>query len=173
MNQRHLTHVNVSLSLSPSFLRNERFRRIVQSKLEKYSAASSRPEKSEILSSIVSEVRLNSPDGGFVKQDTGTGKWFEVGDFLAREKTSQAFRDALHEDYRSSKKSKHEKRRQRTKAKAMTEKRSQSSSPGSSSGGAHQHEGKENAPCCLDLSQEDNQDIYSICITHRLIFFPF
>ena len=93
------------------------------SKLEKYSAASSRPEKSEILSSIVAEVRLNSPQGGFVKQDTASGKWFEVGDFLAREKTSQAFRDALHENYRSSKKSKHEKRRQRTKAKALSEKR--------------------------------------------------
>ena len=68
-----------------------------------------------------------------MKQDTKTGKWFEVGDFLAREKTSQAFRDALHEDYRSSKKSKHEKRRQRSKAKAMMDKRSQSASPGASS----------------------------------------
>lgn len=37
------------------------------------------------------------------------------------EKTSQAFRDALHEHYRSSKKSKHEKRRQRTRAKPQKE----------------------------------------------------
>jgi hypothetical protein len=40
----------------------------------------------------------------------------QVGDFLAREKVSQAFRDALAPQYRSSKKFKHEKRRQRDKA---------------------------------------------------------
>ncbi|CAB9512606.1 Nitrilase family, member 2 [Seminavis robusta] len=101
---------------------NERFRQIVQSYLDRYQAAASRPEKSEILSSIVSQVRESSPDGGFVKQDATTNQWFEVGDFLAREKTSQAFRDALAEHYRSSKKAKHEKRRQRTQAKALIEK---------------------------------------------------
>ena len=42
-----------------------------------------------------------------------------MGDFLAREKVSQAFRDALSHSYRSSKKFKHEKRRKRDKAAKM------------------------------------------------------
>jgi hypothetical protein len=55
--------------------------------------------------------------GGFVKQDS-SGRWYEVGDFLAREKTSQAFRDALHDRYKSSNvsKKKRRKREQATKA---------------------------------------------------------
>lgn len=43
--------------------------------------------------------------------------WHEVGDFLAREKTSQAFRDALHDRYKSSNISK-KKRRQEEQARA-------------------------------------------------------
>lgn len=88
----------------------------MHSYVEQYSSASSRQDKSDILSTIVTEVRMASPEGGFIKQETKNGRWFEVGDFLAREKVSQAFRDALHESYRSSKKYKHEKRRQRDRA---------------------------------------------------------
>ncbi|CAB9522872.1 Nitrilase family, member 2 [Seminavis robusta] len=95
---------------------NQRLRQIVESYVEQYSAATSRQDKSDILSAIVNEVRSASPDGGFIKQDPVTERWFEVGDFLAREKVSQAFRDALSSQYRSSKKFKHEKRRQRDKA---------------------------------------------------------
>lgn len=97
-------------------LGNQRLRRIVESYVEQYSAATSRQDKSDILSAIVNEVRSASPNGGFIKQDPVTERWFEVGDFLAREKVSQAFRDALSFQYRSSKKFKHEKRRQRDKA---------------------------------------------------------
>jgi hypothetical protein len=60
----------------------------------------------------VDQVRHQSPSGGFVKQDENTGRWYEVGDFLAREKTSQAFRDALHERYKSSNVSKKNRRRE-------------------------------------------------------------
>lgn len=177
--------------------------------MDQYQAATSRPEKSEILSSIVSQVRENSADGGFVKQDTATGDWFEVscnvlpastligrlgglrsqssalfvsviiqvGDFLAREKTSQgeqktasgdvtlraptlshrpgrfllyniAFRDALAEHYRSSKKSKHEKRRQRTQAKAMNEKHGSMLPPLHT---ASEREGKTSTPAITSL----------------------
>jgi hypothetical protein len=64
-------------------------RRIVESYVDQYSAATSRQDKSDILSAIVNEVRHSSPHGGFIKQDTGSDRWFEVGDFLAREKVSQ------------------------------------------------------------------------------------
>lgn len=49
--------------------------------------------------------------GGFVKCINGT--WYEVGDFLAREKTSQCFRDALASHYSSSAQSKYLRRRAR------------------------------------------------------------
>ena len=95
---------------------NERFRRRVLTFLEEYSRAKSKLDKSGVLSKVVYEVRQNSPKGGFVKQDAN-GVWFEVGDFLAREKTSQAFRDALHDRYKSSNLSK-KKRRQEEQAKS-------------------------------------------------------
>ena len=94
---------------------NERFRHRVLTFLDEYSRAKSKLDKSAVLSKVVYEVRQNSPRGGFIKQDT-TGVWFEVGDFLAREKTSQAFRDALHDRYKSSNLSK-KKRRQEEQAK--------------------------------------------------------
>lgn len=95
---------------------NERFRKRVLTHLDEYSNAKSKLDKSSVLSKVVEEVRQNSPDGGFVKQDAN-GVWHEVGDFLAREKTSQTFRDALHDRYKSSNISK-KKRRQEEQAKA-------------------------------------------------------
>lgn len=89
---------------------NARFREIVISYLEKYSNAE-KLEKSNILFEIVNKVRQESPRGGFVKKDAVSGRWQAVGDFLAREKTSQAFRDALHDQYKSSNTSKKKRRR--------------------------------------------------------------
>jgi hypothetical protein len=96
---------------------NHRFRNLVNGYLDQYSSTKSKLEKSSILRRVVDEVRSRSPSGGFVKKDNTTNQWYEVGDFLAREKTSQCFRDALHERYRSSTKSK-KKRRQNELAKA-------------------------------------------------------
>ena len=50
----------------------------------------------------MSENTTNSGDDGI---------WFDVGDLMAREKVSQAFRDALHGNYRSSNEFKKKKRR--------------------------------------------------------------
>lgn len=92
---------------------NVRFRQIVLDRLDQYKATQNKQEKSMILSLIIAEVRKSCVTvGGFVKIDPTTRLWYEVGNFLAREKTSQAFRDVLHQDYRSSNKSK-QKRRQR------------------------------------------------------------
>jgi hypothetical protein len=81
---------------------NQRFRAIVSRHLQKYSGATTKLEKSLLVSTIVDTVRDNSPKGGFVKFAESTGMWHEVGDHLAREKVGQAFRDALHTKYRSS-----------------------------------------------------------------------
>ena len=90
---------------------NERFRVRVSKMLDEYSKAKSKLDKSGVLASVVDQIRALSPDGGFVKQNE-EGRWFEVGDFLAREKTSQAFRDALHERYKSSNVAKKKKRQE-------------------------------------------------------------
>ena len=95
---------------------NTRFRQRVLTMLDDYANAKSKLDKSNVLSRVMDQVRRASPDGGFVKQDESE-RWYEVGDFLAREKTSQAFRDALHDRYKSSNISK-KKRRQQEQAKA-------------------------------------------------------
>lgn len=96
---------------------NKRFRQIVRFHLQKYSNASSKSDKSRIVSSIVDTIRQASQEGGFVKYDTQTGAWYEVGDHLAREKVGQTLRDALHTKYSSSTKAKKH-RRQAEKARA-------------------------------------------------------
>ena len=74
---------------------NERFRYIVKSKMAEYAAATSKVDKSYIVSCIISEARSARPKGCFVKHDTQTGRWNEIEEYLVREKTSQALRDAL------------------------------------------------------------------------------
>jgi hypothetical protein len=37
-------------------------------------------DKSNVLSSVVEQVRAASKDGGFVKQDGDDGQWYEVGE---------------------------------------------------------------------------------------------
>ena len=80
---------------------NEYFRAVVQSMIPKYKNATSKIEKGYILSAIVQKIRDRARIGGFIKKDDN-GQWYEVGDFLAREKVSQAFRDVLSEKYKSS-----------------------------------------------------------------------
>jgi len=91
---------------------NVRFRCLIESKLQEYSEAKSKAEKSMILASSIQAIRDGdcSTTGGFVKFNRSSGRWVEVGDFHAREKTSQAFRDVLHHSYRSSKESKKKRR---------------------------------------------------------------
>ncbi|CAB9517896.1 Nitrilase family, member 2 [Seminavis robusta] len=89
---------------------NIRFRHLVESRVEEYKKARTKLDKSTILSTIVAEVRTRSPIGGFIRKDPKTGRWSEVGDFLAREKVSQSFRDVLSDSYRSSNKTKRQRR---------------------------------------------------------------
>jgi hypothetical protein len=89
---------------------NERFRKLVAGRLQDYSSTSTKLEKSYILYHIVAHVRSESPNAGFVKKSPENSRWYEIGDFLSREKTSQAFRDALHNKYKSSNESKKQRR---------------------------------------------------------------
>lgn len=87
---------------------NINFRKIVHDKINDYSNAISKLGKSLIVKGIVDKVRKSSPEGGFVKEKDG--KWYEVGDHLAREKVGQSLRDSLHSKYRSSSTSKKRRR---------------------------------------------------------------
>ena len=97
---------------------NKSFRKIVGLYLDGYArATTSQMKKSAIVSAIIQTVRTQSPKGSFMKFDTSSGLWQEVGDHLAREKVGQIIRDALHSHYRSSAKAK-KNRRQTEQAKA-------------------------------------------------------
>jgi hypothetical protein len=89
---------------------NARFRLSVSMILERYSKATTKLDKSLIVSSIVDTVRQLSPGGGFIKKQGGC--WYEVGDHIAREKVGQSFRDLLHTKYKSSTKAKKHRRRE-------------------------------------------------------------
>lgn len=72
---------------------NRRFRAMIDENLQKYSGATTKFEKSLIVSSIVDAVRNSSPEGGFVKEENG--QWYEVGDHIAREKCGQRYVDTV------------------------------------------------------------------------------
>merc|ERR1711933_611933 len=69
------------------------------------------------LADVVNEIREGSSNGRFLKQDPATGLWYEVSDIVAREKTSQAFRDALSDKYKSSNSNKKKQKKQQRELK--------------------------------------------------------
>eukprot|EP00523_Entomoneis_sp_CCMP467_P023275 CAMPEP_0168830644 /NCGR_PEP_ID=MMETSP0727-20121128/1636_1 /TAXON_ID=265536 /ORGANISM="Amphiprora sp., Strain CCMP467" /LENGTH=361 /DNA_ID=CAMNT_0008883879 /DNA_START=66 /DNA_END=1151 /DNA_ORIENTATION=- len=79
---------------------NVRFRSLVAERMNEYDEAESKAEKTMIVSQIIDHVRNSDPPGGFVRFEEGA--WYEVGDFVAREKVGTQFRDLLHTKYKSS-----------------------------------------------------------------------
>lgn len=72
---------------------NERFRELVEKRKRVYLTARFKREKRLIASSIVTEIRGLEPSGRFLSKDAKTGKWKDIGDEKARDKTSQALRE--------------------------------------------------------------------------------
>jgi hypothetical protein len=85
---------------------NKRFRILASMFIETYSEADSKAAKSAIVSKILKVIR--QAGGHFCKYENGS--WFDVGDHSAREKVSALLRDLLHTQYRSSAKSKLDRR---------------------------------------------------------------
>jgi hypothetical protein len=91
---------------------NQFFRQLIQHALPVYREATSKFEKSMIVSEVVDEVRSRASSekkniggeqgGGFVKRNTSDGLYYEVGDHFAREKVGQSLRDGLSAIYKSS-----------------------------------------------------------------------
>lgn len=98
---------------------NVRFREIIQRFKPDYARATSKVEKSLLVSEIVDSVREYSPEGGFVKKFGG--RYYEVGDSVAREKIGQCLRDQLHSKYKSSTKAKKVRRKELRAMKKDTE----------------------------------------------------
>ena len=55
----------------------------IETEIDRYQEATSKLEKTIIVSQIVQTVRSNSPQGGFVKLEQD-GRWYEVGDHLGK-----------------------------------------------------------------------------------------
>jgi hypothetical protein len=90
---------------------NERFRDLIYSEINEYSAAENKTAKSAIIFRVLQEIKDGSPEtGGFVKQDSKTKRWYAVEETTGRTTTAQAFRDALSSTYKSSKQFKQQRR---------------------------------------------------------------
>jgi hypothetical protein len=92
---------------------NRRLRVFAMIFLDKYAKASTRDQKSAIVTEIQSTIEEACPEkrGAFVRPSGG--RWIEVNSIVAREKISQVLRDILHSKYRSSVKNKMAVRRKR------------------------------------------------------------
>ena len=78
--------------LTNQHLGNKKFRALVKQLQEKY-ITRKKHEKTLLSQAVVAVVRGSSPAGRFLKQDVQTGMWYDIGDEMATEKTSQAFRE--------------------------------------------------------------------------------
>ena len=71
---------------------NRRWRQLVEDRKHEY-ARQSRLEKPMVSQTIIDRWRAQVPAGRFLKKNSTTGFWNDVGDKKAREKTSQALRE--------------------------------------------------------------------------------
>jgi len=83
---------NISCTLG-----NKRFRDIVGLHRADYVRAP-KVQKPSVARVIVRAIRNGDPPGRFLKKDDKTGKWKDIGDKKAAEKTSQALREKTDED---------------------------------------------------------------------------
>ena len=111
---------------------NQYLRKLIEARLDAYSQAKTKHDKSIIVTAILQEIRQKSPMGAFVKKMETVGhQWYEVSEAFAREKIGCIFRDLLHTQDRSSTKSKVA-RKKRALQMALEDTRSVSSSSSSS-----------------------------------------
>mmetsp|Transcript_5754 Transcript_5754/g.14377 ORF Transcript_5754/g.14377 Transcript_5754/m.14377 type:complete len:528 (+) Transcript_5754:156-1739(+) len=73
---------------------NVQFRDIIHSKKKAYLAPTTKKlEKAHIAAAIVNDIRTMNPPGRFLKEEKGTGMWYDIGDAKAIKKTGQALRE--------------------------------------------------------------------------------
>lgn len=69
---------------------NRSFRATLEHHLPTYAAANSKQKKSAIVSSILSSIQAETPDGGFIRRND-KGQWCRVSVGIAREKIGQGY----------------------------------------------------------------------------------
>lgn len=86
---------------------NEWCRDLVVQDLRKYhDLGLSRKDKTELVTSVVSQVRARNPQGGaFAKKDTRMGSWHQVTDSQARRKVLEMLQEALSKKYQARRRS--------------------------------------------------------------------
>lgn len=62
---------------------NQRFRHIVDQRLDKYTRPNNKFTKSNIISETMQQIRSKCPFGGFIKKDLMSGRYIAVGDTIA------------------------------------------------------------------------------------------
>mmetsp|Transcript_2788 Transcript_2788/g.4174 ORF Transcript_2788/g.4174 Transcript_2788/m.4174 type:complete len:556 (+) Transcript_2788:333-2000(+) len=73
---------------------NVQFREIVvEHKKEYLSKSTKKLEKAHIAARIIQQIRTMDPPGRFLKEDSDTGLWFDIGDAKAIKKAGQALRE--------------------------------------------------------------------------------
>ena len=81
---------------------NMKLRLLVQAEIKDYAAAKNRAAKTAIISRVFKAVLADSTIG-FVKRDTATKKYFKMEYTASKTTIAQYFRDALADEYKSSK----------------------------------------------------------------------
>ena len=71
-----------------SSIGNKRLKVLVDTKLPQYQQASTKIQKSLIVSELVDTIHEAAGDSGFVKRDPATNRWVVVSEETAREKVS-------------------------------------------------------------------------------------
>lgn len=98
---------------STSAVGNRRLQVMAQMFVGKYAQLSRKEDKTEIVSEILRMVQDACPDERFAFVKYHDGRWWEVETLIAREKIGAVLRDCLASKYRSSTKSKLERRREK------------------------------------------------------------
>ena len=105
---------------------NVRLVAAAQNLLSKYKQDNKRM-KTRVVSHILSQIYEANPNGGAFVKHGKDGRWYEVSPSAARERVTYAFRDLLSDSYKSSSKSKVERRRSSKKLLEGSDESSQGS----------------------------------------------
>lgn len=97
---------------------NRRFRVTISINKERYIQAPTKVDKSLVVDEIVKTISSASPNGGFVKKDPVTGKWYKISEQAARDKVGHAMRDAVQAEGKKSHRLERKKLRSVLKKKA-------------------------------------------------------
>ena len=87
---------------------NKVLRALVQKGKQQYGDATTKIQRSMVVTDIVNAIREKG--NAFIKLDQKTGQWQDIGDYLSREKVSQLLRNANSSIYKSSTKAKKQRR---------------------------------------------------------------